>query len=356
MATFPVFDGHNDTLTHLYLPEKGGGGSFFRRSESGHVDLPRAKEGGLIGAVFAIFTPPPETSKERDPYYGLTVTEDGYAVSPRSPVDFEYARGFTDSVVEFLYQIEAQSEGRVGVVRSWGDIERNLQEGTLSAVLHFEGAAAIRPDLGNLEAYHARGLRSLGLTWSRPNAFGYGVPYRFPHSPDTGPGLTVAGKELVRACNRLGIVVDLAHINEKGFWDVARLSGHPLVVSHAGVHALCPSTRNLTDEQLDAVGESDGVVGIIFEPTNIGHEGRPEPDMPLGEIVRHIDYVARRIGVDHVAFGSDFDGADMPQALPDVTGLPRLIRALRGQGYDDDALEKIACKNWFRVFRDTWRE
>jgi membrane dipeptidase len=361
MTLIPVFDGHNDTLTHIYLAKGGAARSFFERSwrppgDAGHIDLPRAREGGLVAGMFAIFTPPPESSRERDPMYGLTFTEEGYEVEPRSPVEYEYAKQFTNSVIDLLQEMERESAGQVALARSYGDLQRNLREGVLSVVLHFEDAAAIKEDLSDLEDYYARGLRSLGLVWSRPNAFGHGVPFRFPHSPDTGPGLTPAGADLVRACNRLGIVIDLAHINERGFWDVADISDAPLVVSHAGVYALCPSTRNVTDEQIDAIGRSNGLLAIIFEPLNIRSDGSPGPDTPLTEIVRHIDYVAARIGVDHVALGSDFDGADMPSELRDAAGLPRLLQALRAGGYDEDALEKIAYRNWFRVLKDSWIE
>jgi len=356
VTRLPIFDGHNDTLLELYAPEEGEERSFFERSEQGHIDLPRAREGGLIGGIFAIYTPPPPGSKERDRQYGLTITEDGYEVLQRSPVDHEYSREFTDGVIDFLYNLQKQGDGDVALVRSYQDLERNLQEGILSMVLHFEDAVAIDEDLSNLESYYARGLRSLGLVWSRPNVFGHGVPFRFPHSPDTGPGLTEAGKELVRACNRMGVLVDLAHINEQGFWDVAELSEAPLVVSHAGVHGLCPSTRNLTDEQIHAVGQSNGLIGIIFSPGMIRADGQRDADsLPLTDIVRHFDHVVERIGVDHVALGSDFDGAFMAEELADVTLVPSLMEALRERGYDDDSLEKIAYRNWFRVLRDSWK-
>ncbi len=355
MMLLLVFDGHNDTLTDLYAPEEGEGRSFFERSEKGHLDLPRAREGGLMGGIFAIYTPPPEGSPERDLHYGLTITEDGYTLQPRSAVDHDYAKEFTEAVIDFLYKLEKEADGEIAVVRTYQDLERYLLEDVLSIVIHLEGAAAIREDLSDLEAYYERGLRSLGLVWSRPNVFGSGVPFRFPHSPDTGPGLTEAGKRLVGECNRLGILIDLAHINEQGFWDVARLSDAPLVVSHAGVHALCPSTRNLTDEQIDAVGESDGLVGVIFAPAMTRPDGQREEDIPVTGIVDHIHYVAERIGADHVALGSDFDGAQMPQELHDVAALPNLIQALRDRGYDGEPLEQIAYRNWFRVLRDTWK-
>jgi membrane dipeptidase len=355
VTQIPVFDGHNDTLIDLYAPEEGGERSFFERSEKGHVDLPRAREGGLIGGIFAIFTPAPPGSPEQDRDYGLTVTEDGYVVKPRSAVEHGYSREFTDGVIDLAHRLQQESEGQVALVGRYQELEDNLERGVLSVVLGLEGASAIQEDLANLEQYYSRGLRSLGLVWSRPNVFGHGVPFRFPSSPDAGPGLTEAGRELVEECNRLGILIDLAHINERGFWDVAELSDAPLVVSHAGVHAVCASTRNLTDEQIDAVGESNGLVGIIFAPGMTRPDGERDGDIALTGLVRHIDYVAERIGVDHVALGSDFDGAQMPSKLADVAHLLNLIQALQDRGYDDDSLEKIGYRNWFRVLSDSWK-
>ena len=181
------------------------------------------------------------------------------------------------------------------------------------------------------------------------------MPFRFPHSPDTGPGLSEAGRELVKTCNRLGILVDLAHINAKGFWDTAGITAAPLVVTHAGVHALCPSTRNLTDKQLDAVGDSGGVLGINFHVGFLREDGLLKADTPVSQIVRHIDYVAQRIGIEHVALGSDFDGAIMPLELGDAAGMPKLIKCLRDKGYDNEALRKVTHENWVRVLGETWK-
>jgi membrane dipeptidase len=231
-----------------------------------------------------------------------------------------------------------------------------MAEGALAMVLHFEGAEAVNADLSNLEDYYRQGLRSLGIVWSRPNVFAEGVPFAFPATPDTGPGLTDAGKALVRACNRLGVLVDLAHINERGFWDVAALSNAPLVVSHTNVHALLPSTRNLTDAQIDAVGASGGLIGLNFEPMQIGLNGVPAEDIPLSALVRHVEYIANRIGPEHVAFGSDFDGTHMPSALGDAAGMQKLVQAMRAAGLDEATLEKVAYRNWLRILGATWRE
>jgi membrane dipeptidase len=257
-------------------------------------------------------------------------------------------------MIDLLFQWEEEAGGQLKVVRNSHELTNCLSSGILAAVLHFEGAEAIEPDLANLTEYYDQGLRSIGLTWSRPNAFAHGVPFEFPMSPDTGPGLTPAGKELVRACNDLGILVDLSHLNEKGFWDVAALSEAPLVATHSAVHALCPSTRNLTDKQLDAIGESDGIVGINFHVGFLRSDGKSDADTRLSLIVRHAQYVADRIGIDHVALGSDFDGAKMPAALGDVTGLPRLMHTFSEAGFDDASLRKVAHENWQRVLARTW--
>jgi len=225
----------------------------------------------------------------------------------------------------------------------------------LAAILHFEGAEAIDPELNALHVFYQAGLRSLGIVWSRPTAFGHGVPFAFPHSPDTGPGLTDAGKQLVRACNRLGIMIDLSHLNEQGFWDVARLSDAPLVATHSNAHALCASTRNLTDKQLDAIKESDGMVGLNFACGFLREDGANDADTPLEVMVRQIAYLAEQVVIDRVGFGSDFDGAKIPRELGDVVGMPKLIAALRAHGFDDAALRKIAYENWLRVLRKTWK-
>ncbi|TKJ28712.1 MAG: peptidase [Chloroflexi bacterium B3_Chlor] len=353
----PIFDGHNDTLLSLHLRERGGGRSFLTRSEKGHLDLPRAREAGFGGGFFAIFVPSPteDFSGPPDPTR-ITTTENGYEVKYADPIDFDYAYGFANEVVTSLFHLEEASEGAVKVVRRVEELVDCLSQNVLAVVLHFEGAEAIDPQLHNLEAFYHLGLRSLGITWSRPNAFGWGVPFRFPASPDIGPGLTEAGRELVRACNKLGIMLDLSHLNERGFGDVANLSDAPLVATHTAAHAVVPRTRNLTDEQLEAIGDSNGVVGVTFSIYDLHPHRRLEGDAPLTAVVRHIDYIAERIGIDHVAFGSDFDGATIPKEMGGVTGFPRLLALLREHGFDDDGLRKLTHENWIRVIRDTWHD
>lgn len=355
IPTIPVFDGHNDSLLRI-LREKQmkSGYSFLVENSLGHLDLPRAQQGGLVGGIFAVFTPTPQDSPESQPGWGLEKSEDGYRQQLNSAIAPEYSRDFSDHCIDCLYELEKDSQGLIRVVTSIHQLTDCFSNGIFAVVLHFEGAEAIQTDLTNLEYFYARGLRSMGIVWSRPNLFAEGVPFAFPSSPDTGPGLTTAGKELVCECNRLGILIDLAHINEKGFWDVASINKAPLVVTHTDVHALLPSTRNITDAQIDAIGATNGVIGLNFEPMQIGLDGKPTSDVPLTALVRHVDYIVNRIGVDHVAFGSDFDGTNMPSELKDAAGYQKLIQALRNSGYHEDDIHKIAWKNWFRVFRDTW--
>ncbi len=342
MSPLPIFDGHNDTLLRLYQ-DTTGQDSFFTGGR-GHIDLERAREGGFAGGFFAVYVPP-------DP--SVPQPEHGEDLPPA--LDLTYAQRVALGMTALLFRLEAESGGQLKVTRTADEIESCLRSGTLAAILHFEGAEAIDTGLDALEVFYQAGLRSLGLTWSRPNAFASGVPFRFGATPDTGPGLTDAGKELVRACNRLGIMIDLSHLNEQGFWDVARITDAPLVATHSNVHALCPVTRNLTDKQLDAIKESDGMVGLNFAVAFLRRDGAPAADTPLETMVEHIDYLVERLGIDRVGLGSDFDGALIPQEIGDVAGLPRLVEALRRAGYDDEALRKLAYENWLRVLRKTWK-
>ena len=164
-------------------------------------------------------------------------------------------------------------------------------------MIHLEGAEAIDPGLEALDLWYAAGLRSLGPVWSRANAFAHGVPFVFPSTPDIGPGLTDAGRALARRCAELGILVDVSHLNEAGFWDLAGLELGPIVATHSAAHALSAASRNLTDAQLDAIGASGGLVGIVFASSFLRPDFADDEDTPLELIAEHARYVADRIGV-----------------------------------------------------------
>ena len=352
LPPMPVFDGHNDVLLRLMrrsgkAPER----AFLEGENVGHLDWPRMRAGGFAGGFFAIFVPSPDEP-------GLDV--DAMMARPRydvplpEEVNLSNAQRITLRMAALLLRIERDSKGQVEICRSAAQIRRCIATGVLATVLHIEGAEAIDPDFHMLDVLHGAGLRSLGPVWSRPNIFGHGVPFRFPSPPDTGPGLTDHGRALVRACNRLKVMIDLSHLNEKGFWDVVKLSDAPLVATHSNAHAICPHSRNLTDRQLAAVRESAGMVGVNFATAFIRPDGRRDANTTLDEMIRHVDHLVEHVGVEGVGLGSDFDGATIPMAIGDVRGLPRLVEAMRKRGYDDGTLRKICHENWVRVLERTW--
>lgn len=351
MSPTPVFDGHNDVLLRLWRKDRSGA-SFFRRGAEGHIDLPKAREGGLAGGLFATFVPDPSGDN-------LDALLNGAADTPDVPdmpeVGRAWALAVTLSQAAVLFRLERQGGGAVRVCRNVREIEECMENGVLAAVLHSEGAEAIGPDLDELEVLYQAGLRSLGIVWSRKTIFAEGVPFRFPATPDIGGGLTERGEALVKACNRLGVMIDLSHLNEKGFWDVARLSEAPLVASHSNAHALCPVSRNLTDRQLDAIAESRGLVGVNFAVSFLREDGRRLAATPAEMIVRHLDHLLERLGEGGVALGSDFDGAVVPEALGDAAGLPGLVALMEKAGYGRELVERICSRNWLDVLRRTLR-
>jgi membrane dipeptidase len=334
----PVVDGHNDALLRAWR----SGESLHDRSEEGHLDLVRMREGGIAAGFFAIFVPEDDAPGNSREY--VVETEDGWEVAFSEPL--EAGRG-----ASIAQEIAAIAERDLDLIRTVEDLERCIAGGDPGAILHLEGGEPLDPTLRDLDAWVERGVRSIGIVWSRPNAFGQGVPFRFPGASDEGPGLTDAGRALVRACNERGVLVDLAHLNQRGFFEVAGLSDAPLVVTHAGAHAIAPQPRNLTDAQLDTIGDSGGLVGIFFDVVMTRSDGDLIFDTPLDVIAEHIDYVAERIGIDHVALGSDFDGCFPPAALGDASKMQELLGVL---GWDDDELRKLAHENWVRVLRATW--
>jgi membrane dipeptidase len=347
-----IFDGHNDTIT--------SGRSFFDRSTQGHIDLPRARDGGLGGGFFAVFT------GERAPRPGSTPAQSttAWMLSPEGvtvrvtddlpPIPLEEAQSEALYWIGALLQLECASKGQCKIIQTASELQRCLDRGIFAILLHLEGAYPLDPDGCALEVFYKAGVRSVGVAHFRPNRFAVGVARRFPHTPDIGPGLTEAGKTLVRQCNRHRVLVDLSHANEQTFWDVAKITDAPLVVTHGSAWELSNASRNLTDKQLAAIRESHGMVGVIFHVGMLRSDGRRDPNTPLSVLVNHVDYLVDKLGIDSVGFGSDFDGATMPAALKDAADLPNLLQALRNRGYGDDALRKIAHGNWVRVLRETW--
>jgi membrane dipeptidase len=346
----PVFDGHNDALLRLWKNADENAATFVAGVDRGHLDLPRAEKGGFAGGIFACFTPSPK-SGEQSVQRSSAGYEEAYPPTP----GLAEAQAVTLALAADLFRIEAASRGRFKVVTTAAEIQDCIERGVVAGSLHIEGAEAIDPGLDALEVLYRAGLRSIGPVWSRPNAFGCGVPFKFPSSPDVGPGLTDAGKALVRECDRLVMMIDLSHLNEKGFWDVARLSTSPLVASHSNVHAICPVSRNLTDDQLEAIRESDGLAGLNFAVCFLREDGENNSDTPVSTMLRHLDHLIEHLGEDRVGLGSDFDGAMMPKSVATAAALPNLVAAMAEHGYGRPLIEKVCYRNWLRVLGRIWR-
>jgi len=343
LKDIPVFDGHNDVLLECGYRNNR---PFFKESGEGHLDFPRMQDSNFAGGFFACFIPKPNSD-------GALPDTDGRPPLA-DPLDTDYAYKVAMHQSSALFRWEEESSGKFKVVRTVDDLKSCLETDTVAAIYHFEGAEAIDEDLYALDVFYAAGLRSIGPVWSRPTLFATGVPFGFPDSPDQGPGLTDAGKRLVTRCNELGIMLDVSHLNEKGFWDIEKLSTKPIVATHSAAWELGNSPRNLTDKQLDAIKASNGLVGVNYHIGFLREDGHSTEHTSLTEIVRHAVYIAERIGIEHVALGSDFDGATMPHDLGDVRGLSKLLEAFADAGFDKESIEMIAYKNWLRVLAKTW--
>lgn len=343
-----IFDGHNDLL--LKVQRAGGLSALsdYMEGGPGHLDLPKAQAGGFGGGFFAIYVPSASNAdvddlEMRDPPYDLPL-----------PDAIGWEDAMTVAMSQFAVLLRLEEQGGLKIARTAREIPEIMAQGKVAAIAHMEGAEAIDPDFETLEVLYAAGLRSLGPVWSRPTIYGHGVPFRFPSDGDIGPGLTDHGIRLVRRCDEMGVMIDLSHLNEAGFWDVARHSTKPLVATHSNAHALSASARNLTDKQLDAIAETDGMVGLNFATAFLREDGRMDADTPLDTMLRHLDHLMSRLGEDRVGFGSDFDGAMVPAEIGDVSGLPALRKAMKDHGYDAALLEKLCHRNWVRVLEASW--
>jgi membrane dipeptidase len=342
----PIIDGHNDVLLRLWLKKSDHAAADFVDGDGlGQMDLPRIRDGHMAGGFFAIFSPP-------EPGYD----HDDDDLNPPLAGGLAQAAALKSALgmLDLRDQIAALAPGKIALCHSAAEMRAAIAAGKLAWITHIEGAEAILPDLSNLDALYTRGLRSIGPVWSRPNHFGEGVPFRFPSSPDTGGGLTEAGVKLVLACNRKRIMVDLSHITEKGFWDVARVSAAPLVATHSNAHALAASSRNLTNEQLLAIGESRGMVGLNYATGFLRSDGRWDAMTGPDIMLAHLEHMIRHAGEDCVGLGSDFDGARIPSFIGTVTGVGKLVDAMVKAGFGEKLIEKICWKNWLRVLEKTW--
>jgi membrane dipeptidase len=318
----PVLDGHEDFITAIPRQDR----DFLTESDRGHVDWPRAQRGCLGGAFVSIYL-----SNER---------------AEQNPV------GYSIQEMHDYLSICDRSQGQVRAVRTVAELDRALDDGAFAGIIHFEGADPISYSLKELRVFYEAGLRSLGVVWSRPTIFGYGVMFQ---GPQPEQGLTDAGFALVEACNGLGILLDVSHLNPAGFWDLARATQKPFVATHSSVKAISPHVRNLDDEQIRIVAEQDGTIGINFANPFLRPDTAANDDTPLDLVVSHFEHIVNLVGDRHVSIGSDYDGTGVPRELKDAAHLPALLRAFKARGWSDDRIERICNGNFRRVLAAVWR-
>jgi len=328
----PIFDGHEDFITQI----KGRGSrsaamapprdrDLLTESAIGHVDMPRAMRGGLGGCFTSIFL-----TNERAEYNAAA-----YAIAEMNDV----------------FRIADRSEGRFRVCRTVAEVKQAWADEAFASVFMFEGADPISASLKELRVFYEAGLRLLAPTWSRSTIFAHGVAF---HGDLPQTGLTDLGRKLVHECNGLGIILDVSHINPAGFSDMIEESRDPIVATHSSVKAISPHVRNLDDEQIRAIANKGGTIGINFANLFLRPDMESADDTSLDLIVSHFDHIVNLVGDEHVSFGTDFDGTDIPAVVKDAAGLPVVMRALQAKGYSDTRLERIAHGNFLRVAAAVW--
>ena len=329
-----VVDFHCDAVLAT-LPDSafdtgsGQGRSLAARSTEGHVDVPRLLEGGIDCQVFSHFV---------EPIY-----------NPMAPGRMLQVLGFS------LAEIEASDHLELATCAA--EIRRNRGE-KISVLIGFEGGEALGGDLRRLRVFHRLGLRRLTLCWNNRNELADGVGWQ-----QSGSGLTEFGSEVVRECEQLGILVDVSHMTDRGFWDTLEVAEGPVIASHSNSRALCRSMRNLTDEMILALAEKGGVIGVNYVPfflVELDFDRLRQGDVQerskaeaatVETVLDHIDHMVKLTGsADHVGLGSDFDGVPTSvKGLEDTSKVPNLTRGLVARGYSDGDIIKILGSNFLRV-------
>lgn len=310
-----VIDTHCDTILSVMRGRPLG-----TRSDKGHIDLPRMREGGVSAQFFACYIEP-----QFKPDKGL--------------------KRVLQQIDCFYHEMEANSDV-IEVATTVADIERIHALGKLVGLLSIEGAEAIDGDPAALRMLYRLGVRMMGLVWNQRNQLADGVGERQAHG-----GLTNLGIEVVKEMNRLGMVVDVSHLNDEGFWDVIATSTQPIMASHSNCRAICDHPRNLTDDQIRALAKNGGVMGMNYCLPFV-----KAGEATIDDLISHIDHIVELVGIDHVGLGSDFDGIERgPIGLEHVGCTPNLTRRLSERGYSDEDILKILGGNHLRVLKAVWR-
>ncbi len=311
MESIWVIDGHCDSLGDYLMSKR----TLTDASEKGHWDLPKAKEGNVALQFMAAF------------------------IESEYKPDRAIRRGF--QLLDAANRFISENKDAVFPILKIEDLFRIPDKQKVGILISVEGGEILGDNILMVDKIFEWGVRSLGLTWNQQNALGCGVGSLNPKA-----GLTLFGRQVIERLNQLGMLIDVSHLNEYGFWDVLEYSQYPVVASHSCTKALCAHPRNLSDQQLKSLAANGGVVGVNFNPPFL----TANPVAKREDVIRHISYIAEVAGVDMVGLGSDFDGiAEVPELLTDASQYPGLAQDLRKAGFTNEEIEKIFNKNFMRL-------
>lgn len=309
-----VCDSHCDTV--LDILKKGR--KLGKWSLEGHLDIPRMKAGGILVQVFAAYI-----EKEYKP-------------------DRSLQRAI--QLIDCLIREINENQDNIYLVTNFKQLKSSLSDNRISAILSIEGGEALQGEICNLRMFYSLGVRMMTLTWNQRNEIADGSDY-----PESKRGLTCFGQSVVQEMNRLGMMIDVSHISESGFWDVLHHSYFPIIASHSNVYQLCSHPRNLKDEQIKGITDSGGLICVNYVPDFLINENRKAT---IEDVIRHINYLVNLAGIDSVGLGSDFDGCnELPVGLEGADKVLSLRKGLKKSGYHDDEIQKIMGKNFIRVFQ-----
>ena len=293
------------------------------------IDFKRMQKGDALAQCFAVFLPPEGAFEMMhiDP-----ISDEDYIALARSVILENVAKH--DDIIRMAYTA--------------GDIEKNMADGRMSAVLTMEDGRAVQGKLENIKRFYDMGFRACSLTWNAHNCFGA------PNSLDPeimNEGLTDFGKEGIRYMQELGMLVDVSHLSDGGFWDVAEICTKPFVATHSNARAVGPHQRNLTDDQIRALAKAGGVMGLNFYPMFL-NEDMNKDTADAAIIAKHARHIVDVGGIDVCGIGTDFDGFEGKNEIMSSDQMPRLADALKDVGFTEAEIEKIFYRNVMRVFRD----
>jgi len=316
--SFNIIDLHCDTILSCYFGKKN------LKDREGHINIEKLKQGGSMMQDFALFI----------------------ATNGKTGRDGKMPWDIYKGMLACFYENMEKNSDDIKQVFNADDIEKNMKEGKLSALLSVEDSIGIDGKMERLEEMYRDGVRLLTLTWNFENSIG------FPNSEDPElhkKGLKPFGIECIKRMNDMGMIVDVSHLSEGGFYDVAKYTNKPFVASHSCARALCSHQRDLTDDQLRTLADKGGVVGINFLAKFLV-DGATHTKIEY--VVNHLKYMKNVADIDALAWGSDFDGIESTLEFKDYSGFPMILDALSKE-FTDDEIEKINSKNFLRVMRET---